>query len=157
MSSIPQNSLDALSLRQISRLTLDRSRQRQALPSVTNVDIRKFRSGTNVIDYLKSKKVPEKVAKEFHASSKDLLEVSNGLVEFLKKLGLRDTDLKQAWQAVENISHHTRRLIDISTSGTQVNNFKNRFIELTKALGKVVFKDIMVDENIDKLSVYIRN
>jgi hypothetical protein len=154
MSSISSSPLDQLGLQNLSRLTLDRSRSRTGLEPITNIDITQYRAKSNVTNFLRAHQVPMKEAKEFHANSKNFGDQANQLVKTLEGFGLQKKNLKKAWSQIEKISDGIRNLIKLSTEGLTVKDFARRFMGFGKLLTELVFKDIILDENIDRLSHY---
>lgn len=152
--AIEPSPLNSLSLRDISRLVFERTRFRQNKVQATELDPNHYRDKANIFIHLvEARGAKEETVKDFYRNAKEFSKLANDLLSQLKALGLKDNLVSTAWSKIEKISDEVRSLVDLSTDGNTVKDFGRKFIKFGDTLSKLVFRDIILDEKIDKLGI----
>lgn len=152
--TIKPSPLNSLSLRDISRLIFERTRFREHKSQATDLDPNRYRDKANIFIHLvETRGAKEETVQDFHRNAKEFSRVANDLLSQLKVLGLKDNSISKAWSKIEKISDEVRSLVDLSTNGNTVKDFGRKFVEIGNTLSKLVFRDIILDEKIDKLGI----
>lgn len=152
--TVKQSPLSKLSPRDISRLIFERTRMRgNTQTHISNIDPRQYKSKCNIYRHLAEKGAKIEEIPAFEKSAKDFSKQANELIFNLEDLGLERRLLRKAWSKIEKISDDIRDLTDMATKGDTVRDFGRKFVTFANSLAQLVFRDIIIDEKIDKLGI----
>lgn len=164
MANVSSSPLDHLSLRQIAELTIDRQRSKTGALQLGNNSPKDFAERGNVNNYLNIHGVSEAETQRFLHWSKSLGDETLNLDGTLREIGFdNDNKLSKAWQHVKTISTSFKALLTpnirrLKTSdpitSEEEGNILFKIRDLSKSLVNYVWKDILLDLNIDKLKTY---
>ena len=166
MANVSSSPLDHLNLREIAELSVDRYRATKKAPQLSNHPLEDFAERGNINNYFKIHGASDEEIKRFLHWSKSLGDETLNIDDTLKNIGFEnDNQLSKAWQHVKTISNSFKALLSpnirrLKTSdpitSEEEKNILFKIRDLSKSLVNYVWKDILLDLNIDTLKTYFK-